>query len=69
MRIFRKSKDDVVNLIGRKSGIPKYNFGSKLDIGKKLNQSLDEYGISNQEEEERPRSDLERHRVRHHIRR
>ena len=71
MRLFGKSSKDVVNRIGRKSGIPMYNIGSKLDIGNKLSQRMDEYGTK---EEQQPKSDLERHRrepfeIRHHHRR
>ena len=65
MRIFRKSNNDAVNHIGRKSGIPNYSIGSKLDLGNKFSQRLDEYGTANEERE--PKSDLEKQK--HHHRR
>jgi hypothetical protein len=68
MRLFRKSGNDVVNQIGRKSAIPSYNFGSKLNIGNKPSQNMDEYG----EENRKPKSDLEKNHnfeVRHRNRR
>ena len=71
MKLFAKSTNNVVNQIGRKSGIPMYNFGSKLDIGNKLSQRMDEFGTK---EQQQPKSDLEKHRhqpfeIRHHRRR
>ena len=57
MRLFRKSTNNVVNQIGRKSGIPMYNIGSKLNIGNNLSQRMDEYKAPQQ-----PRSDLEKNR-------
>jgi hypothetical protein len=68
MQLFRKSGNDVVNKIGRKSAIPSFNFGSKLRIGNKPSQNMDEYG----EENQKPKSDLEKHHnfeVRHRNRR
>ena len=59
MRLFRKSTNNVVNQIGRKSGVPMYNIGSKLNIGNNLSQRMDEYGTKAPQQ---PRSDLEKNR-------
>ena len=36
----KKSTNDFVNKIGRKSGIPSYSFGSKMNAGKKLTTNM-----------------------------
>ena len=59
MRLFRKSTNNVVNQIGRKSGVPMYNIGSKLNIGNNLSQRMDEFGSK---EQPQSRSDLEKNR-------
>ena len=59
MRLFRKSTNNVVNQIGRKSGVPMYNIGSKLNIGNNLSQRMDEYGSKVPQQ---LRSDLEKNR-------
>ena len=61
MRLFRKSTNNVVNQIGRKSGVPMYNIGSKLNIGNNLSQRMDEYG-SIAPQQPQSRSDLEKNR-------